>query len=196
MPFIGVLYVGAIIGAAAATSAGPPVTQAQSAVQQNRPQQAAEKSEKVITFFIRSAPAKPGGNSNDLITIQFSSSSAAVRQAPQPLFDRDVVAEFSFSAIDAQGRDPFKFQRLISDTTFLNSRFIRVINHGNDGWAGDSIAITMTDLVTRGLTRILDQQSMYPRRGYSRDGGIQSFNSLNWAQRTYWEADFQRIKVR
>ena len=189
--FVGSLIcLAAIIGAA--TFVGPTMTEAQqSSIQQSRPPQ---PSEQLITFQIRSTPVKSGG-SKDLITIQFSNSSGEVRQAPKPLFDKDVLAEFSFSGLDAQDA-AFSFQRVVRDTSFLNARFIRVINHGDNGWAGESISISLTDPSTNRLTRILDRQSLYPRRGYSREGGIQDFNRSNWAQRTYWEADFQKIRVR
>jgi hypothetical protein len=186
-----VLCLGAIIAAVVAVAPRFPVLEAQSASSQGRLQP-----DQSITFEIRGS-ARTAGKSDDQITILFSNNSADLREAPRPLFGKDILAEFSFSSRDARDSDRFVFQRVVRDLSFLDARFIRVVNHGDNGWAGDSISILLGDPSVKGsdVRRIIYEQSMYPRRGYSRDGLLQNFNRANWMQRTYWEAELQRIRV-
>jgi len=150
----------------------------------------AADSPQVIRFEIWSAPGKSGGGSADQISIQFSNTSADRSDIPGSVFF-DILQEFSFSGIEA--KELLSFDREVRDTSFLNARFVRVINHGGDGWAGDAIAISLGD--GKSFRRIVEKRSLYPRRGTSRDGGMQDFNRTNWKQRIYWEEDLQKIRA-
>jgi hypothetical protein len=142
-----------------------------------------------VMFEVRTSPDRAGGATNDQITIVFSNtSSEAQKGPPYPFFGDDIIAEFSFSGRDAKPGSAFTFHRFVNDTSFLNARYIRVINHGVDGWAGESISLSVDG------RRILERQSMYPRRGGQEGTGIQNYNPGNWYDRSYWEGELQRIR--
>jgi hypothetical protein len=143
-----------------------------------------------LTFTVKTAPGLTGGQTDDLITIAFSDVSANVLRPPLPLF-ADSRAEFSFSGLDARASATLIFERRVPDIEFLDSNFVRVFNHGSDGWSGESL--TMANRADAKST-IVFEQSLYPRAGWSRDGGIEKFNRRDWSKRVYWEADLRRIR--
>jgi hypothetical protein len=72
----------------------------------------------------------------------------------------------------------------------VDATYIRVVNHGNDGWAGDRISITVDG------EEVLSNVPMRPRRGADVSKGFQKFNARNWAQRTFWEAELRPLRAR
>jgi hypothetical protein len=147
--------------------------------------------EALVTFEVRTASGRLGGGSTDQITIVFSNSKAPgplVVGAPRPLLGEDVIQEFSFSSRDLVNDQPFTFTRRVRDLTFLDARYIRVINTGTDGWAGEYLSITVDK------NRILDRRTLYPRQGRQSEGGIEKFNRGQWPDRVYWEADLQQLR--
>jgi hypothetical protein len=64
-----------------------------------------------------------------------------------------------------------------------------LVNHGVDGWAGETLAMTVD-----GRT-IFSRLSLYPRKGAQARGGIEKFNGKDWKERNFWEADLQRIRA-
>lgn len=147
-----------------------------------------------ITFEVLTAKAATGGDTKDQITIQFTNENSEGRAAPSPLFGQLVLQEFSFSGYDALPGRTFVFGRAVNDLSFLNASWIRVLNHGGDGWAGESLSISVR-YPDGSLRTILKQQSLYPRGGYQRDGDIEKFNRAQWVERKYWESDLQRIRL-
>ena len=142
-----------------------------------------------VLFEISTSPDKLGGATDDQLTILFSNVSAEQqRTPPRPFFGDDIVAEFSFSGRDARPGSTATFRRFAKDTSFLSARYVRLVNHGLDSWAGDSISLSIAG------RRVLYRQSLYPRKGAQPNGGIEKFNPLQWYERVYWEADFQKIR--
>jgi hypothetical protein len=140
-----------------------------------------------VIFEVQTSSDGVGGSSDDQITILFSNtSSELMRTPPRPIFGDDILAEFSFSGREARPGSTLKFSRRVPSTTFLEARFIRVVNHGADGWAGSTLSITAEG------KRLLDRVSLFPRKGANK-GGIEKFNAVTWYERTYWEADLQRL---
>ena len=121
--------------------------------------------------------------------IVFSNRSADTPLVPSPLFGDDVLAEFAFSGRDAPPGRVLSFRRYVADESFLSSRYIRLVNQGTDGWAGESISMRVD-----GKT-VLDRQSLFPRKGAQAKGPIGGFNAADWKDRNFWEADLQRIRV-
>jgi hypothetical protein len=143
-----------------------------------------------VIFEVQTSSTESGGATEDQITILFCNTSGeATRTALRPFFGEDIVAEFSFSGRDARPGSTLIFRRFVSSTTFMNARFIRVVNHGHDGWAGSTLSLTVDG------KRILDRQSLYPRKGASTKAGIEKYNPLRWSERVYWEGDFQRLRL-
>lgn len=147
----------------------------------------------LLTFEITTAIGRLGGASDDQITIVFSDRSAETTIPPDPLFGLDMVAEFSFSGFDARPPKTLVFQRGVNSIDFLSSRYIRVINHGNDAWAGETLSISYQEGGGKVQTLLL-KQSLYPRSGASREGGLENFNRRQWSQRVYWEGELQRLR--
>ena len=142
-----------------------------------------------VVIEIRTSLDKAGGGTDDLLTLIFSNVSAEQQRAPpRPLFGEDIVAEFSFSGRDARPGATLTFRRFVADPTFVNARYVRVVNHGADSWGGESISVTV------GGRRVLARQTMYPRKGAQPAGGLEKFNPLQWYERVYWEADLQKIR--
>jgi len=119
--------------------------------------------------------------SDDLIVVQFTNRSAAMPQPPKPLFGDDIVQEFSFSGQDFVNRR-LQFTRRVRDKSFLDARYIRVVNHGGDGWEGDTISLTV------------DGEEIFSNFRMSRTStkGFQNFNPKNWKDRSYWEEELSR----
>lgn len=131
-----------------------------------------------------------GGSSSDLLLIVFSDRSADTPKVPlPPLFGLDVLAEFAFSGRDAPPGRTLRFKRYVADVSFLNARFIRLVNQGSDGWAGETLSMTVNGKA------IFDRLSLYPRKGSQARGGIEKFNIAEWRDRNFWEADLQRIRM-
>ena len=180
-----ILGAAAAIGLAAAGSGPGPLT---AQVQQSPLPRGAGGTE--VVFEIRTSPERAGGATEDQITILFSNtSSEQQRTPPHPLFGDDILAEFSFSGRDARAGSTLTLSRVVPDTSFLNARYLRVVNHGGDAWAGDSLSLRV------GSRPLLDRQSMYPRRGAGAEAGIQKYNASQWYERVYWEVDFQRARA-
>jgi hypothetical protein len=144
--------------------------------------------ERVITFEVTMAQGKIASESNDQMTILFAQSSADTPIAPKITFGDDILQEFSFSGFDVRGTAPFRFTRRVRDLSFLEARYIRLINHGGDGWAGGTISMSVDN------QPILVRESMFPRSGNRKEDGIQDYNRLRWRDKTFWEADLQRIR--
>ena len=139
-----------------------------------------------LTFRITQA-TKSASKSEDQITILFSDRPWLGTAAPYPLFGEDVLQEFSFSAIDLDAQRPLTFTRVVMDPSFLDARFIRVVNHGSEVWDGGTLSITL------GRRVILDKVALQPRQGDPAKG-LQDWNRKKWGNRTYWEAELQQIR--
>jgi hypothetical protein len=120
----------------------------------------------------------------DQVTIIFTNSAADPRRPPRPVFDEAIIREFSFSGRDFPKGRPVRFTRRVQDRSFLDARFMRIVNHGTNRWFPETITMTVDG------RKILDRLSMYPRKGEA-TGGIQRWNADQWPP-TYWEVDFQR----
>jgi len=141
-----------------------------------------------VVFELRTSTTAIGRASDDQLTIVFSNASGELSTPPTPLLGQDVLAEFTVSGFDARPGQVSRIVRFVPDDSFLNARFVRVINHGADGWGGESISLTID-----GRT-VLSRQSLFPRKGARLDGGIEKYNRLQWRERIYWEQELQRIR--
>jgi hypothetical protein len=139
----------------------------------------------LVTFQFTQNSKAIAYSTNDQITVVFSNRSAEGPRAPRPLFGEDIVQEFSFSGKDFE-RDQLRFTRRVRDKSFLEARYIRVVNHGSDGWEGDRISLTVDG------EEIFNNFPMSPRQGPQSSTGFQKFNASDWAARSYWEEDLQR----
>jgi hypothetical protein len=140
-----------------------------------------------VTFQITENSKQTAPATNDQITIVFSNRSVEGTSPPRPLFGDDIVQEFSFSGMDF-GSGQLRFSRRVRDKSFLGARYIRVVNHGSDGWQGDRIWLTVDG------EEILPGVSMTPRAGSEPWKGIQKFNPREWSGRTYWEAELAQFR--
>jgi hypothetical protein len=142
-----------------------------------------------ITFIVTQSTEFAAG-SNDQITILFSDRSwAATTVPPTPTFGEDILQEFSFSARDFDGtsNNTLTFTRFVKDQSFLSARYIRVINHGVEGWGGGTISMSVDG------QPILDKEPLQPRKGAGKKG-LQDWNRGHWADRTYWEKELPRAR--
>ena len=140
-----------------------------------------------VTFVVTQT-TEPAARSRDQITIVFSDRSwAAVAIPPAPLFGEDILQEFSFSAADFEKRDSLTFTRVVRDQTFLAAKYIRVMNHGNEGWGGGTISISVDG------KPVLERVGMRPRKGDPTEG-LKNCNPREWRNRTYWEEELDRVR--
>jgi len=137
----------------------------------------------VIEFTVTQGTDCTTRGSNDQITIVFSNQSGD-SVGPTPALGDDVAAEFSFSARDLVNQR-LQFRRRVRDRSFLDARFIRVVNLNGDGWCPGRLAATIDG------ARLFDV-ALSPRKGRG-TGGLQDWNRGNWAVRTYWEANLQQL---
>lgn len=140
-----------------------------------------------LTFQITQNPKTVSPATNDQLTIIFANRSVEGARPPRPFFGEDIVQEFSFSGMDFVNNQ-LRFTRRVSDKSFLEARYIRVINHGNGGWDGDQISLTVDG------QEILRSVRMMPHIGGDPSKGLQKFNPRDWAGRSYWEAELSQFR--
>jgi hypothetical protein len=134
----------------------------------------------VLDFDVTQGNDCGGSASSDQITIVFSNQSGDVRTAPMPVLGEDVLQEFSFSARDiTSGR--LRFRRRVRDRSFLDARFIRIVNLGAGAWCSGQLSLSVDNVA------VLDRVALTPRKGQA-TAGLQNWNRANWSGRTYWEA--------
>jgi hypothetical protein len=140
-----------------------------------------------VTFVVTQVPGLTG-RSSDQITIVFSDRPGnAWKLPPSPIFGDDIVQEFSFSARDFDSRNSLTFSRLVRDQSFLLARYIRVINHGGQGWGGGTLSMTVDG------QPILNNVSMQSRKGDAKKG-LQDWNRERWNDKSYWEMILPRTR--
>jgi len=139
-----------------------------------------------VTFFLTQSPGS-SSSSTDQITIVFANRSIEGQRPPKPFFGEDIVQEFSFSAADFVNNQ-LRFTRRVNDKSFLDARYIRVMNYGTDGWNGDQISLTVDG------QEILRNVRLASRLIGDASKGLQNCNPRNWVGRTYWEAELARYR--
>jgi hypothetical protein len=143
-----------------------------------------------VVFEFTESGKELGGSTDDQLTVVFSNRSVEGVAPPVPFFGEDILQEFSFSG-SSFVKNQLRFSRRVRDKSFVDARYIRVINHGVDMWAGDRISLTVDgEAILRGV-------GMMPRRratGQNPRGGIEKFNPKDWAMRSYWEAELQQYR--
>src|SRR5262245_54068105 len=140
-----------------------------------------------VMFRLTQNSAQLAHGSTDQLTVVFSSRSAEAPRPPQPFFGEDILQEFSFSGEDFV-KDQLEFTRRVMDKSFVDAPYIRVINHGSNGWDGEKIWLTVDG------EQVLNGVSMSPRVGPGRAKGFQLFNPGKWQERSYWEAPLQTLR--
>jgi len=142
-----------------------------------------------ITFTMTQSNEFAAG-SKDQITIIFSDRSWSGAAPPTPIFGDDILQEFSFSARDfTSGRNSLTFNRYVKDQSFLGARFIRVVNHGGEGWGGGTLTMSVDG------QQVIERVPLSPRKGAG-GKGLQDWNRDRWSDRTYWEEDLPKIMRR
>jgi hypothetical protein len=139
-----------------------------------------------VTFQVTQSAKTVGPTTDDQLTILFSNRSAEGPAPPRPFFGEDIVQEFSFSGVDFVGNQ-LRFTRRVSDKSFLDARYIRVVNYGSDGWEGDRIS-----LVVDGQDILRNVQMTRIGPGAAR--GMQKFNPREWGSRSYWEGELGQYR--
>jgi hypothetical protein len=183
---VGGVVAGATIGdnrpVAAAQSA--PQAQVQQALR-DKPGAPARASR--VTFVVTQT-TEFAARSKDQITIVFTDRSwEGISVPPTPLFGEDILEEFSFSAADFDKRTSLTFTRVVRDAAFLAARYIRVMNHGDEGWGGGTLSMSVDG------KPVLDRVDMRPRKGDPTEG-LKDCNRLEWRNRTYWETELDRVR--
>jgi hypothetical protein len=133
-----------------------------------------------LDFQVTQGTTCTGPSSNDQITIVFSNVPADKVTPTPAVLGEDVISEFSFSARDIV-KNELVFRRRVRDRSFLDARYIRVVNLSGDGWCGGSLTLAIDG--RRLFKAPLDQGSK----------GIQDWNRSNWRERSYWEAPLQQF---
>jgi hypothetical protein len=138
----------------------------------------------LVTFEVTESTEMAAG-SVDQVTILFSNRVIDVPAPPSPVFGDDILAEFSFSGLDVAG-GRLRFSRRVPDRSFLEARYVRVVNSGGDGWGGATLTMAVDGEPV--LTRV----DLTKRKGQA-GKGLQDWNRKNWRQRTYWEGELQAL---
>ena len=142
----------------------------------------------LVTFEVTQSSSGTA-TSTDQITILFSNVRGNSPQPPTPMFGDDIQQEFSFSALDVPGGRPLQFSRRVKDKSFLDAAYVRVVNHGGDGWNGAILTMRVDGEL------ILDRVDLSQTQG-EKGKGLQDYNRRNWRGRTYWEGDLKSLRGR
>ena len=182
--FAGTVAVAAIVSSTATKSPSLLATEALDSPVQSYVQRRVQ--EYLVTFEFQQTET-----TEDQVTIIFSNAAVDPRRIPAQVFGDDIVAEFSFSGLDFQ-KGPVRFSRRVRDKSFLDCRYIRVVNHGTDRWAATTISLSVD-----GQT-ILPRVSMTERKGGAPAAtGLERWNRKNWGKGpVYWEGELQRYRPR
>src|SRR5262245_23895311 len=174
------VFVLAVVAAALAIQALSGRADATARAAQSAPQaQLARAIGTRITFTVTQSSEFAAG-SKDQITIIFSDRSWSGAAPPTPIFGDDILQEFSFSARDfTSGRTSLTFNRYVKDQSFLGARFIRVVNHGGEGWGGGTLTMSVDG------QPVIERVALSPRKGAG-GKGLQDWNRDRWSDRTYW----------
>lgn len=122
----------------------------------------------------------------DQITILFSNAAVDLRRPPTTPFGDGVVEQISFSGRDfPKPNSRVSFSKRVQSRSFLDCRYIRVVNAGTSPWAPTNISLRVDG------QKVLDRVSMYPRKGVSAKGGIVRWNPADWRP-VFWEAELFR----
>jgi hypothetical protein len=167
-------------GVALARWIGPAISERVDAAHARSPQIMAQRAltGSLIVFEFAQTDA-----TKDQITIIFSNTPIDLRRPPRPVFGADIVEEFTFSGRDYQ-KGTVNFSRRVRDKSFLDSRYIRVVNHGTNPWSPSTISVTIDG------QRLLDNVSMFPRKGRDPRGGLVRWNADDWDP-VFWESEFR-----
>jgi hypothetical protein len=143
-----------------------------------------ESRESTVEFGVTQGTNCLNPGSSDQITIVFSNQAAENLSPAAPVLGEDVVAEFSFSAGDIV-HDRLMFRRMVRDRSFLDARFIRVVNLNGNGWCGGQLSLAIDG------RQLLDKVSLSDRVGKA--PGIQDWNREHWAKKSYWQKNLQEL---
>ena len=139
-----------------------------------------------VSFQITQSPKSMAPATDDQLTIIFATRSVEGPRPPRPFFGEDIVQEFSFSGMDFVNNQ-LRFTRRVNDRSFLDARYIRVVNYGGDGWDGEQISVSVDG------QDLIRNVRMAPRIGDAAKG-FQKFNPRDWSGRSYWEAELSQIR--
>ena len=132
-----------------------------------------------VEIVLTTAKSGRGGSTNDTITVAFSNQSAVSVSGPMQLVN---LAEFSIPGRgNTEAGMETRYERTTHDVRFEDACYVRVVNFGTDGWAGESIEILVDGV------EFLPKTSLHPRLGAEQDGGIEMFNRVDWDRKKYWE---------
>ena len=140
-----------------------------------------------VSFQFTQSSRQMAHGTKDQITVIFSSRSVEGPHPPKPFFGDDIMQEFSFSGQDFVD-DQLSFTRRVRDKSFVDAPYIRVVNHGSNGWEGGTISLTVDG------EQVLRRVPMNPRVGPQKTKGFQLFSPAGWAERSYWEAPLQPFR--
>ena len=122
----------------------------------------------------------------DQITILFSNAAVDLRRPPKDPLSDGVVEQVSFSGRGfPKPNSRVSFSQRVKSRSFLDCRYIRVVNPGSSPWSPTNISLRVDG------QKVLDRVSMYPRKGVSSRGGIVRWNRADWRP-VFWEAELFR----
>lgn len=137
-----------------------------------------------ITFEV-TIKKQRNAETEDQLTIIFSDQSAESIAFPD--FGNSIIDEFSFSGYNFKNDKVFKFTRKVRDLSFLNAHYMRIINHGTDGWHSNEISLYLDNKL------LLKSIKIHPNKGPEKsEYAIENFNDKYWNYRSYWEVDLQK----
>jgi archaellum component FlaC len=138
----------------------------------------------IITFEV-TTKKQQNAETEDQLTIVFSDKSAEDMAFPD--FGNSVIEEFSFSGYDVINDKTLKLTRKVRDLSFLNAHYIRILNHGTDGWHANEMSLYLDGKL------VLKNIKIYPNTGPNKsEYAIENFNKKYWNDRSYWEMDLQK----
>jgi len=125
----------------------------------------------------------------DQITILFSNAAVDLRHPPKDPLSDGVVEKVSFSGRGfPKPNSRVSFSQRVKSRSFLDCRYIRVVNPGSSPWLPTNISLRVDG------QKVLDKVSMYPLKAVSsRDSpkGIVRWNRADWPP-VFWEAELFR----
>jgi len=148
-----------------------------------------------LVVFELTEVKEPNHQTKSQVSIVFANRTFDTKDPPPLLMGDDIVAEFSFSGLDVPKdvMKPFRFSRRVKDTSFLDARYIRVVNQDqNDGWSGDTLSI-FVDGAHVVKTSLFPRKQPGGRIGMT-NNGLQACTRDSWFGCIYWEEEMAKFR--
>ncbi len=132
-----------------------------------------------IKFVFKTKSAKKA-DTDDHVTVVFSDSDDELSLTRHS--SEKVIAEFNFPGNEFPIGEEVSFTRSVSDTSFLEATYVKIINYGVDCWKPDTFSLTLGERQLFSISLVANKLG-----SNANTDCIQNYRSKTWSTRSYWQ---------